>query len=593
MFNWIKEWNIKTPQLLDTKRLLNPSLPSRNQFTYTINSTATGTLPPPSSSPTSSPTGSPTATPISSSHIPQPLLLTTKNTTNSTTTAVTEKIPSVISTIRIPTLKNVFNWKLYHIINKTILVRISELGFSDDLINSVKPKHFTHGFAKHPLLTKGNLRSNAYIINQGTKKSNTIGSDIDYNSENITLPLRNGVKLGPLPWVKESNDSTIANVLFTIIEKNAMTKMRTFLLYLFDDIKYVAQQRRWFKRTKLDRLGFVRNITKYCQTSIFDQFEAKLLDWTNSTRIVGYNIENVSKSKHLSKVEYEELKTIKMLKNAFFDPAANPSAQMMIHYYTTYAKKLQPENGSTDGLVYMSYYLNVMRNKLNKKWVKLVILRDPMERLVSGFVDECLNDHRHFCEDVEFPYETRNQTLNFSYIKQFGTIDYNQHCELSYSSVELNIDEKIDMFEKFVQRLYEKVYDKNYYWRLVNVHYTPQIFYGILYHVIEYFDYIVIYNKNTFHNDIWYIFNQILVNKYNIINNTLSDNYWKHWGYFNNQSLFDEKLKTVHTNVENVESEMYLLKRYFANVDILNKAIQLYKYDYMLLPFVYPPKFVT
>ena len=58
------------------------------------------------------------------------------------------------------------------------------------------------------------------------------------------------------------------------------------------------------------------------------------------------------------------------------------------------------------------------------------------------------------------------------------------------------------------------------------------------------------------------------------------DYYFHQWGINHNESLFDRGLQR---RITSDEQESQLLKQYF-NTDLIRKAIEIYKYDYQLLP---------
>ena len=503
--------------------------------------------------------------------VPSIISVASKTTSTSTNTQINDDYLNK-NIVKIPSFENVFNWSLYKLLNDTILVRKTQIVF----------KNTKHWFAKTPALE--NRYSNNYIIKQK-------------NNSYINMSL---FKFGmqAKPWIKEqSNDTILANVLFTLIEKNAMTKMRTFLRSWL--IKQSYKPQAWNNRIKIGNLKLLeKNQSKYCDTSIFDYFEMKLDNWNQRLKQMNDDDSNttfqLSDILNTSIIDMAELQAIEMLKSIFVDPASNPSSDMLVHYISKTVPRITDRNIEKYwNIMTMTNYSNIYNfiSLNNQKWIKIVILRDPMERFLSGFIDKCITDHRHICQEIDFPYETSQQTSNFSYIKKFGHID-ESNCYLTYLPLQIELKQKIELFDKFVPSLYNKIMyggeAYNYGWRHVNIHYKPQIFTGMLYHLIEYYDYIIIYNKTTFSNDILYIVNEILVNKYHVMEN--GDMYLNHWGVFRNISLFNTK--TTHTIATTSQKENQLLKQYYSNITTLKLAIQLYKYDYMLLPFEYPPKFV-
>ena len=140
----------------------------------------------------------------------------------------------------------------------------------------------------------------------------------------------------------------------------------------------------------------------------------------------------------------------------------------------------------------------------------------------------------------------------------------------------------INLFNLFVKQLhYIAVNQSNI--KAINEHFGPQYSNDYLYHFIDYFDYIIIYNKNNFEQNIYQLLVEFKIK--GIIDNI--DYYWNHWGYYQNETLFSEY--TTHSNTVSDEQESKLLKKYYGNKDTLFRAFTMFKYDYMLLPFQYPP----
>jgi len=125
-------------------------------------------------------------------------------------------------------------------------------------------------------------------------------------------------------------------------------------------------------------------------------------------------------------------------------------------------------------------------------WKTMVVVRDPLERLVSGFMDKCIKDGRHWCEG-----DTLNET----------------------------------QFDVFAQRIITKF--KN--GQEINDHFRPQHSYcGLDIIYPKYVDYTIYYDKKTVGDETL---------KY--LKDVGMDSYYYNWGKYRNMTLFE--LYTWHT----------------------------------------------
>ena len=176
----------------------------------------------------------------------------------------------------------------------------------------------------------------------------------------------------------------------------------------------------------------------------------------------------------------------------------------------------------------------------NNSWYKTVIIRDPLERLLSGYLDKCADPNHHWCENIH-----HHRGRKFVTFAQF--VD-NIAYKLKY-----NIE--------------------------INNHYRPQSFRCGLYKFIQYYNSIIYYDYNTVGNQ----FLNSLKKSSLIIGDKNSQQLMKYftgWGKYNDQSLLDAP--TVHT-----KKSYDLLKQYYTP-QIARKAYNTFKMDYVLLNFSYP-----
>ena len=147
------------------------------------------------------------------------------------------------------------------------------------------------------------------------------------------------------------------------------------------------------------------------------------------------------------------------------------------------------------------------------------------------------------------------------------------------------------------------IVDKKIY--TVDRHWRPQSYQCHLYDLINYYDYIILYDKHRFVNNIEYILFEIGNNyeKYGLgiksnestsdVNETIETKiasidkrFNTNWGKYGNQSLFDKSLN-VHAWATSNDQEMNLLNRYYTR-KLAMKAFAVYSIDYMFLPLEPP-----
>ena len=179
--------------------------------------------------------------------------------------------------------------------------------------------------------------------------------------------------------------------------------------------------------------------------------------------------------------------------------------------------------------------LSAQRLLTNETWKSLVVLRDPLERLVAGFDDKCLTDERHWCEG--------SNTSNF---------------------------------HVFANRVIRKISKGNT--MRINRHYRPQYVQCGLKEYFDFYDYVIYFDKAN-----------IAKETLNMLKNEGLEQIFFNWNGLQNETLFSTK--TVHSNLNNtaysVEERAAFYSKYY-DKELANKTINAYRQDYEILKIKYP-----
>ena len=191
-------------------------------------------------------------------------------------------------------------------------------------------------------------------------------------------------------------------------------------------------------------------------------------------------------------------------------------------------------------------------DKNGKYFQRFVFIRDPLKRLLSGFIDKCIVS------------------------KQIT------HCSMlidkKYSNI---IGNEYKFFEAFVNQLHDIVFvDKTIY--SLDKHFRPQFYICHMFDLISTFDFILIYDKIHFMSNMKYIVKQVIENN----NNNENDNINITDEYIDNKYFNDKYSLTYRRHSTTDKSELKLLKEYYTR-EIAIKALEIYSLDYRWLPL--PP----
>ena len=188
-------------------------------------------------------------------------------------------------------------------------------------------------------------------------------------------------------------------------------------------------------------------------------------------------------------------------------------------------------------------------DKTNKYFVRFVFIRDPLKRLMSGFIDKCvITKDKNHCPKKYITNKHDNQT---------------------------NIKKK---FEMFVSNLHDRVFiEKNIY--NIDKHFKPQFYVCHMFDLIETFDFILFYDKIHFLSNLKYILKQIILHNEKIRNIDI-DSYIE-------KKYFQDDENVDRLNVKTQEAQLQLLSSYFTKQTAM-KALEIYSLDYQWLPLSPP-----
>ena len=162
----------------------------------------------------------------------------------------------------------------------------------------------------------------------------------------------------------------------------------------------------------------------------------------------------------------------------------------------------------------------------------------------------------------------------------------------STNKMEIDDVSELQMFEWWVDILYYYLVtngNNTRYLENVDLHFIPQIYNCNLLHLINIYDYIVIYNKHTFVNNVKYILKQVMMANSEVYNDRFEQYFMYNWGDYQNESLFERHLQRHSYSNKN---QINLIQKYVNNNrSLLVKLLDIYKDDYQYLPLK-PPAWI-
>lgn len=159
----------------------------------------------------------------------------------------------------------------------------------------------------------------------------------------------------------------------------------------------------------------------------------------------------------------------------------------------------------------------------DEKWLKMVIIRDPLERLLSAFLDRCLWLWTEHQIDIEC----------------FGNVS--DHFT----------------FAEFVDRLISKTLQSEY---VKNPHYWPQSWFCRLDETLKHYQMVIKYDRNT-----------IARNTLDFLQRVNLSRFYRHWGPYFNETMFEDSVHVTFPNqIADVKSKVVFYRKYYTKELAMN-----------------------
>eukprot|EP01083_Nonionella_stella_P185142 674267_1 len=187
-------------------------------------------------------------------------------------------------------------------------------------------------------------------------------------------------------------------------------------------------------------------------------------------------------------------------------------------------------------------YSSYVRKVMQHSWTKIVIIRDPLERvrnLLSAFLDRCLWLFETYGVERECLGEVTN---DFS-------------------------------FNDFVNRIINKTQHKEY---ITNPHFWPQSWFCELQKYVQNYEFVMHYDYDT-----------IGAQTLQLLTHLNLSEYYYHWGPHYNRTMFEDTVHVTYRGGHNLQSQVLWYKQYYTKT-LAIKCIQLYAKDYELFHLQYP-----
>eukprot|EP01084_Bolivina_argentea_P263860 446767_1 len=338
---------------------------------------------------------------------------------------------------------------------------------------------------------------------------------------------------------------------------------------------YFIQQ--YLSKYKLQWSTFYKNVTSCTDTNYYSSFIQKYLNATEQFKYIinesltyissnGSN-DTTSNNLFLRKVNIDPIKTqvrnrgekllgpivdtehkllycaipkiaCVMFKNLFYAIQHNDIYIKQIDYAPNYnhindenqiEAKLKSIHSRIKNTMDINDYMDIITDR---QYQKLVILRDPLERLLSGFLDKCLYGptNGRFCEG--------RKTTNFTV---------------------------------FVERIIGKINSNSE----IDRHFRPQHSFCNLEETFMYYNNVIIYGYESIGNDTLMFLKSI--NR---------DEFYYHWGIYHNETMFKGSKVHVTYNATGTNSSMFY-QRYYTK-QLAMKCIKAFEIDYKLFNLPLP-----
>ena len=199
--------------------------------------------------------------------------------------------------------------------------------------------------------------------------------------------------------------------------------------------------------------------------------------------------------------------------------------------------------------------------KRKRVWKLVVILRDPLERFLSAYLNKCV-----VITDTTTTTKRKKQDILSSCLVP-PTLPRAGHAS-SRQGVVLGptFEETVEYAEQLL--VHSKESEKNAF--TIDPHWAPQYTFCALHETVQYYDYIIVYDRKHIGKDVL---------------NMLSENglqrYFMQFGKYGNESMFARD--TAHTTNARLQ-----MKRYYTD-DLAQRVYNVYRKDYeVFYPILQP-----
>ena len=232
-----------------------------------------------------------------------------------------------------------------------------------------------------------------------------------------------------------------------------------------------------------------------------------------------------------------DIHSSKYIPNYFTLSTPSDTHSLTVHYDSIH-QLLHFKKNDAHSLV---HDVQVLQQRLNGNeyvdWKLMVVIRDPAERLLSGFMDKCARNVSHWTDR--------------GILKQWTRM-YGEDCSSNFTVFAHNIMRKIKSGGDF------------------NYHFKPQHeFCGLDWIYPKFVDDVLIYHKDTIGRD-----------TLDYLRRHHVEDFYSEWGRHRNETLFDQPIRGISLRKDQ-HDDCQFYSRYY-DVDLLERVQEAFKRDYQL-----------
>ena len=216
---------------------------------------------------------------------------------------------------------------------------------------------------------------------------------------------------------------------------------------------------------------------------------------------------------------------------------------------------------------FIDLYCN--HSSIQNNFYFITIVRDPMNKLLSAFLDKCTTIHSSF---VQKKPGNPGHIACKVYLEEIQGIDvYNGLSKQEYKERKTDIDKNITFYSflKWLNNAYNITTQKNVDSHFRNYRFNSDLqFYHPLFKVF-----------NLKHKLIWYWVGRMMINLEDNINETITNQF---------NEIFYEKFETKHRPKKTGSGTTDMINKYFENEKIIYLALQWTFMDYLIFDITIP-----